>query len=218
MDAIAIAVVPSDEKMCNEIIYKLQQVTSLLLRSFDSVQSLVTYINANCSIGLCSSASTTGLSMDATFSVNIHLLKNTLHSFSQSLQCIADSLMTDIHPELLSDVESNALSYSDRLCLLHYVKDYDTLHDITAAYVLRYLPSLIPFLDAISNSMLANISIDTFTSTSKECASVLLNNGTDNKLLLKQVDSILVHHVPDAIQFTSYVSQTLLIIDHMTVT
>lgn len=234
-----------DEKICNEIIYKLQKLSSLLMRLFNSVEAMVDFLTAHSEGDSDIVISHLSFNSMATFGYNSQLLKDTLSTVDNIFTRIAKTLQDEIDPDLFDDLESSGLTYSNRLHLLSYAEDYDNIKDIVATFVLRFLPDLMPLTSALSNGFLDTLSIIPFisdlndevngatatgtnatgttasettaseTNASDAIADIIAAKSTDYNKLLKEVDHIVITCVPDVTQYISYTSQTLLIVEDM---
>lgn len=227
----------SNEKICNEVICKLQKLTSLLVSVDESVQSISSFLSTHIeresstggsSTGGCAGVPTSGDQNEerhsstpagVVFGSKSANLKNTMERISFSLDNVSKRLKTDMDTGFVSDLESSDLEYSDRLHLLYYASDYSPLPDIIGSFVLRYLPDISPFFTAISNGMIANITMSAFTMDTDELAtdalSAVAGNELEYKQLLKEVDAVLVTHASDALQYCVYVTNTFSIVDRI---
>lgn len=228
----------SNEKICNEVICKLQKLTSLLVSVDESVQSISSFLSTHIeresstggsSTGGCAGVPTSGdqneerhsstIAAGVVFGSKSANLKNTMERISFSLDNVSKRLKTDMDTGFVSDLESSDLEYSDRLHLLYYASDYSPLPDIIGSFVLRYLPDISPFFTAISNGMIANITMSAFTMDTDELAtdalSAVAGNELEYKQLLKEVDAVLVTHASDALQYCVYVTNTFSIVDRI---
>ena len=227
----------SNEKICNEVICKLQKLTSLLVNVDESVQSISSFISTHIekretsTVGNGTEECTGGPSGDqnegrhsstpagVVFGSRSANLKNTMDRISSSLDNISKRLKIDMESGFVSDLESSDLEYSDRLHLLYYASDYSPLPDIIASFVLKYLPDITPFFTAITSGMIANITMSAFTMDTDELAtdalSAVAGNELEYKQLLKEVDAVLVSHASDALQYCVYVTNTFSIVDRL---
>ena len=152
-----------DERLCNEIIDKVQKLCSLLRSVVKSTQDVVYYLESNIKEQHLQLPVVSDMDQGSTFRDNVTELTRSLLEIKRVLDIIHKSLGDDIEPELYKDLESKDLELSDRILLLEHAKNCCISHDIVAAFVLRFSPNIFPLLTAISDSLLAQISIDAFT-------------------------------------------------------
>lgn len=193
-----------DEIVCNEIIEKVQKLTSLLRSDIESTQEIALYLKAN--ISEVQIPAVDDMDKASSFKSNASRLMDTLVEIKGALKKIHKSLEEDIEPELYKDLESSDLEFSDRLDLLDYAKGCSKSSDIVAAFVFRFLPDINDLLASISDSLLGQVSIDDLSAGAID--DVVKSVGVDYQTFLKDVNRILLS-APHGIQYANAIKTTL---------